>query len=242
MKETDAIFENVREARERAASDSTCLRLSLDTKAKVKIGPFSRGGRSRHRVRACDHDMHPEALLVPLGILELTRGGESIQQLNILFGQSRETSDFIVDGLEQWWTRRSTAHPGVRKLQISLDNGPEISSARTQFLKRLVAFSDRHHLQIELVYYPPYHSKYNPVERCWGILEEHWNGALLESIPTALNWAKTMTWHRVQPLVDLVTHTYDKGVRLTRSAFRPIANRLKRHSTLPKWSLTIHPA
>src|SRR5262245_2149031 len=31
-------------------------------------------------------------------------------------------------------------------------------------------------LTVRLAYYPPYHSKYNPIERCWGILENHWNG------------------------------------------------------------------
>jgi len=34
------------------------------------------------------------------------------------------------------------------------------------------------------VYYPPYHSKYNLIERCWGILENHWNGTLLNSVHT----------------------------------------------------------
>jgi hypothetical protein len=63
-------------------------------------------------------------------------------------------------------------------LLIDLDNGPEIASSRTQFMKRLVEFSDQHHLTLELAYYPPYHSKYNLIERCWGILENHWNGTL----------------------------------------------------------------
>ena len=85
-------------------------------------------------------------------------------------------------------------HPGVRRLLIDLDNGPEIASSPTQFMKRLVESSDRHPLTMELAYYPPYHSKYNPIERCWGILENHWNGALLTSVQTALEWAKTMTW------------------------------------------------
>ena len=41
------------------------------------------------------------------------------------------------------------------------------------------------------MYFPPYHSKYNPIERCWGILEHHWNGALLDTIESALLWAGT---------------------------------------------------
>jgi hypothetical protein len=143
------------------------LRISLDTKAKVKIGEFSRGGvaRGQESVRAADHDMHPDALLVPAGILEVDSN-----QLNIVFGTSRDTSDFVADCLELWWTNRQSAHLGVRRLLIDLDNGPEIASSRTQFMKRLVEFSDQHQLTLELAYYPPYHSKYNRVERCWGIL------------------------------------------------------------------------
>jgi len=204
----------------------------------VKIGQFSRGGVSRGReaVRAADHDMHPDAVLAPAGILEVDSG-----QLSVVFGTSRDTSDFIADALELWWTSRQTAHRGVRRLLIDLDNGPEIASGRTQFMKRLVEFSDRHQLTLELAYYPPYHSKYNRIERCWGSLENHWNGSLLANIDTALQWAKTMTWRGVSPMVHLLDRVYATGVRLTKSAFRPIAARLRRSATLPKWSVVIQP-
>jgi len=204
----------------------------------VKIGEFSRGGvaRGREAVRAADHDMHPAAVLAPAGILEVDSG-----QLNIVFGTSRDTSDFVADCLEWWWRERREVYGQVRRLQIDLDNGPEISSARTQFMKRLVEFSDRHQLTLELAYYPPYHSKYNRIERCWGVLENHWNGALLASIDTAINWARTMTWPGVRPLVHLLDGAYETGVRLSKSAFRPIATRLIRSETLPKWSVIINP-
>jgi hypothetical protein len=204
----------------------------------VKIGEFSRGGvaRGQAAVRAADHDMHPDAVLAPAGILEV-----ATNQLNLVFGTSRDTSDFVADGLELWWTNRRAVYPGVRRLLIDLDNGPEIGSSRTQFMKRLVEFSDRHQLTLELAYYPPYHSKYNLVERCWGILENHWNGALLNTIQTALQWAQTMTWRGVTPLVHLLDRVYETGVRLTPRLFRPIAARLQRSDSLPKWSLVIHP-
>jgi hypothetical protein len=222
----------------RAAGDPETLRLSLDTKAKVKIGAFSRGGvaRGQDSVRAADHDMHPEAVLAPAGILEVDN-----DQLHIIFGTSRDTSDFVADCLELWWTNRQSAHSGVRRLLIDLDNGPEIASSRTQFMKRLVEFSDRSQLTLELAYYPPYHSKYNLIERCWGILENHWNGTLLSSIPTALAWARTMTWRGVAPIVHLIDRVYETGVRLLPRDFRPIAARLERSLSLPKWSLIIGP-
>jgi Rhodopirellula transposase DDE domain len=183
--------------------------------------------------------MAPDAVLIPFGILELNRGPVAINQLWLLFGHSRQTSDFIADGLDQWWGERKTAHPGITRLQIELDNGPEIASCRTQFMKRLVSFADRQRLEIELVYLPPYHSKYNPVERCWGILEQHWNGTLLNSVETALRWAGTMTWRAVSPIIRETKTLYERGVRLTRKAFQPIADRLIRSTTLPKWSVVI---
>lgn len=180
--------------------------------------------------------MHPDGVLAPAGILEV-----DAHQLNIVFGTSRDTSDFVADCLELWWTNRQAAYPDVRRLLIDLDNGPEIGSSRTQFMKRLVEFSDRHQLTLELAYYPPYHSKYNLIERCWGILENHWNGALLNTVQAALAWARTMTWRGIAPLVYLLDRVYETGVRLTPRLFRPIATRLKRSDTLPKWSLVIQP-
>ena len=228
----------MRQVHTQAASQPETLRISLDTKAKVKIGEFSRGGtaRGQEAVKAADHDLHPAAVLAPAGILEVPA-----QQLNLVFGTSRDTSDFIADCLELWWTHRQAVYPGVRRLQIDLDNGPEIGSSRTQFMKRLVEFSDQHQVTLELAYYPPYHSKYNLIERCWGILENHWNGALLNTVQAALAWARTMTWRGVTPLVHLLDRVYETGVRLTPRLFRPIAARLQRSVTLPKWSLVIQP-
>ncbi len=220
------------------ASRWHCLRISIDAKAKVKVGEFSRGGRSRglEAKKASDHDMNPQATLIPFGILETESA-----QFTVVFGTSRETSDFIVDCLQLWWDQRRAAYPHIRKLQIDLDNGPELASNRTQFIKRMVQFADQTGLTIELVYYPPYHSKYNSVERCWGVLEQHWNGAILNSIEKVLSWAGSMTWKGVTPIVRLLDKTYEKGVRLSEKVFRPIDDRLQRSELLPKWSAVILP-
>src|SRR5712671_1134661 len=128
---------------------------------------------------------------------------------------SKVTSDCLVDRLVDWWESVKERFAHITTLLINLDNGPESHSRRTQFMQRLVEFAQRFHLSIRLAYYPPYHSKYNPIERCWGILEQHWNGALLDDIPTALRFAQTMTWHGKNPLVELISKTYQKGVKLT---------------------------
>ena len=69
--------------------------------------------------------MRPEAKLVPLGILEVDSG-----QLFLSLGLSAETSDFIADGIEDWWLTRRAAHGRVRKIVIDLDNGPNVQSHR----------------------------------------------------------------------------------------------------------------
>jgi len=69
--ETDAIFENVFKENQASDQDIKSLRISIDTKAKVKIGNLSRGGKSRtfEPKSADDHDPEWQAILVPLGIL-----------------------------------------------------------------------------------------------------------------------------------------------------------------------------
>ena len=77
---------------------------------------------------------------------------------------------------------------------INADNGPENSGVRTQWLRRLAEFSARNNVTVQLACYPPYHSKYNPVERVFGVLENHWNGDPLLTIGHALGMAGSMTY------------------------------------------------
>jgi len=88
---------------------------------------------------------------------------------------------------------QSRADRHVIGKSAELDNGSEIASCRTRFMKRLVEFVDHHRIAIRLTYLPPDHSKYNPIERCWGILEQHWNGMLLHSVEHAFRWAGSRT-------------------------------------------------
>ena len=112
VRQTDAIFENVK--RENQASDERedSLRISIDTKAKVDLGNFSRGGKSRGREanKASDHDMQAKDKLVPFGILDVLGGA-----LTIILGTSRETSDFLADCLQQWWDENEERYAEIRR-------------------------------------------------------------------------------------------------------------------------------
>lgn len=129
----------------------------------------------------------------------------------------------------------------VTELAINLDNGPHVHSRRSQFIKRMIELADKTGLKIHLIYYPPYHSKYNPIERCWGILETHWNGTILDSVDKTVKWTETMTWKGLHPAVHLLDKVYKKGMKLTPKMMKIYEERLTRSETVPKWDVIIEP-
>ena len=231
---TDAIFEQLKVVNPEADRAVDTLRISIDAKATVHVGPFSRRGRSRTKTEAADHDFKPEATLTPFGIFLPEH-----DDLWLYMACSKVTSDFIVDRLEQWWQEVRLRFLSIKTLVINLDNGPENHSRRTQFLKRIVAFARKFGLVVQLAYYPPYHSKYNPVERCWGILEMHWNGSLLDSVEAVVGFAGSMTWRGKHPVVRVVETIYAKGVRLKPQEMKALESEVKRLPTLEKWFVEI---
>nr|MBS0019840.1 ISAzo13 family transposase [Gammaproteobacteria bacterium] len=213
-------------------------RLSIDCKATVKIGEYARGGKTRGDHRAADHDMGCEEKYVPFGLVDENSG-----RLHLTFGSSFKTSDFIMDSLTDWWNDIPLPEQAaLTHIQLKVDKGPQSSGVRTQFLKRRVDFADHTGKIIQLLYYPPYHSKYNPIERCWGILEQHWNGTQLVDADTLLEWAKSMTWKGLHPVVKLSRTVYQKGISLSKKVMRKLEARLERDSLLPKWDIVIRPA
>ena len=235
---TDAIFDNVKRINAAADADPEAIRISVDTKATVNIGPYSRGGLSRgiQAVKAADHDMMLKEKLVPGGILEPDNG-----KTFLFFTASNKTSDFLTDGIELWWKTNHERLSSVKRLVVNMDNGPECSGHRSQFLQRMVEFSDREEVEVRLIYYPPYHSKYNAIERYWGGLERSWNGYLLDSVETVLRRAASFLWRKVQATVTLMTSVYEKGIKLNAKRKSELERRLQRSEQLPWWDITIRP-
>ena len=198
------------------------------------------GGKTRTNAqgevtKGWDHDPPAKEKLVPFGIVMRVTGA-----LMLLFG-SRETSDAWADALRMWWLHVRSGLGHVKRLVIYLDNGPKNSGRRTQFLKRMVQFADWSRLEIRLVYYPPYHSKYNPIERCWSALEKKWNGVLLNCLKVVLQCALRMTWKSRHPIVKRLHGEYPDGVRVAAKEMKGYEARLERSATLPKYDITIKP-
>lgn len=206
----------------------------MDAKDKVRIGKFSRGGSSRIKTKGLDHDFYNETI-TPFGLF-LPDYNETYLYMN----ETVTNSDFIVDCMEYFWKLNKDRFPKVKRLLLNFDNGGENSSRRTQFMKRMVDFVENEKIEVELAYYPPYHSKYNPIERVWGVLEKHWNGALLDSVSKVISFAKSMTYNGVRPIVKLIQKVYQTGVKLNPIEMAEIEKKIVRSTGLEKWSVQIN--
>jgi hypothetical protein len=234
--ETEAIVERLHQVNAQADADETVLRLSLDAKAAVWVGDYSRGGPSRVTVKAADHEFQPAAKLTPFGIF-LPQHDE----LLLYFTASKLTRDFMVDCLSDCWTTLRARFPQITTLVLNLDNGPENHSRRTQFMKRLTALVDHAPVTLDLAYYPPSHSTYNPIERVWGGVEQHWHGSLLDSCQTVLRFAQTMTFRGRLLIVHWFKQVYCTGVRLPQTQMAQLEQRFERLPGLAKWFVRIVP-
>jgi hypothetical protein len=213
------------------------LRISLDAKDRVKVGLFSRGGKNWVQLNAGDHDFGKQ-YITPFGLFlpksKITR---------LYFTESKVTADFIVDVLIDFWESNKMYHKKVHTLVLNLDNGPECNSRRTQFIKRLCEFSNDYNLTIKLVYYPPYHSKYNPIERVWGGLEQHWNGDILDTKETVLNFASNFVWAEKRVLVTVFDQEYKTGIKLSPKEMAQHEKAIDRlDEKIGKWFVTINPS
>jgi len=235
--ETDSIFSNVKKQHARSVSDKRILRISIDVKAKVKIGNLSRRGYSRmvEAPIADDHDQHWTDILVPFGLHEVNTNNTFL-----IFGNSRETPDFIVDCLERWWDTRQFMEDEYDLLMIDLDNGKSVAGNTKQFLKRMVSFSEKVGIPIQMVYYPPYHSKYNMVERFWAALENYWSPLILDTVDNTIAIAKKVVWKGINPIVSYIDKTYEKGITLTNDELKTVEENILRNPILKKWDFVIN--
>ena len=82
----------MKQRNEEADADEQVLRISIDAKATVRVGPFARGGKSRVPTKAADHDFEPAATVTPVGIFL-----PSSDELFLYGMTSKVTSDCLVD-------------------------------------------------------------------------------------------------------------------------------------------------
>lgn len=237
--ETDDIFENVnKRKKEVKESNENTISYSIDDKATKYIGNFAGGGSSWIEREALDHDTNPEYIVKPFGIVN-TKTKESA----VFCTTNNSTADFKVDCIEKQLTIDLNKNPNINKLYLFLDNGPENSSRRTLWLYRIIMLAKTYKLTIILVYYPPYHSKYNLIEHFWGVLQKHWNGLIIDNYDKLIGAINSTKWDGINAKGYLCEIEYNKGKKVDKKELKKLIQQHIHYEDkgIEKWSLIITP-
>jgi hypothetical protein len=187
--------------------------LSIDTKKRELLGEFYRDGHtfSRQPIRVFDHDFpsFADGVVIPHGLYDLKRNRGYVN-----LGGSHDTSEFACDSIWQWWTADGqAAYPRARALLLLCDGGGSNNASHYLFKQDLQALADRMDLEIRVAHYPPYTSKYNPIEhRLFPYLSHACRGVIFRSAEQVRHYmAKAATKGGLQVVVNILDKVYQKG-------------------------------
>jgi hypothetical protein len=239
-RDRDAQFENIARLRQAYAASPDPI-LSIDTKKRELLGNFFRPGQllTTQTLRTWDHDFpsFAEGVAIPHGVYDLKRNWGHIH-----LGTSHDTSAFACDCLADWWERFGKAwYPQAQRWLLVCDGGGSNSSRTYLFKADLQALVNQTGLEVRVAHYPPYTSKYNPIEhRLFPHLTRASQGVVLttiELLQRLLQKTKTRTGLRV--VVDVVHQVYATG-RKVAQAVKDGLN-LVRDDFLPLWNYRLLP-
>lgn len=235
--ETDAIFENVNDCLEAIdITNNEIAAISIDDKTTKKIGKFSDNGMTWENIEALDHDTIFEYAVKPFGILDL-----KTKETFITCTTSNSTAEFKVDCIEKYIIEKNKKCK-LKKLVIFLDNGPENSGKRRLWLKQLKKISLKYNLVIQLIYYPPYCSKYNKIERVWARIQIKWRRDTIDTLNKLMDCLNEITWEGIKMRAYLSTREYKKGIKISDYEMETkIEPYIIREIGLEKWSIIITP-
>lgn len=215
--------------------------LSIDTKKRELIGNFYRYGSlfGKRLIRTFDHDFpsFADGVVIPHGIydLKLNRG-------YIHLGTSHDTSEFACACLEDYWLRFGRVlYPRTSSLLLLGDGGGSNSSRTYLFKADLQVLANRIQLPIRVAHYPPYTSKYNPIEhRLFPHLTRACQGVVFQSVALVkqlMEKAQTRTGLRV--VVDIVDKIFETGRKVADEVKQSL--NIVRDPFLPLWNYQILP-
>ena len=237
--ETNMIFENVfSKLNVLSNSDHNTIGISIDDKVAKYVGLLSGNGSSWVERHALDHDTTPLYVVKPFGIMDL-----KTKKVQVYCTTNNSTADFKVDCIEEYLKQELLKNPNINKMFIFLDNGPENGSRRKLWKLRIIELAIKYHIEIELVYYPPYHSKYNKIEHFWGVLQRHWSGLIIDDLDKLIGAINSTKWDGINAEGILTTNVYEKGKKIDEDYLKTLEDKhiCFRNEKIKKWSLVVTP-
>ena len=242
VKDRNEQFENIASVR-RSLEEAGIPVISIDTKKKELLGNFKRPGKalSNGSLKSYDHDFgtFSNGTLVPHGIYDVTK---NVGYMTM--GISHDTSEFACENIERVWNDYLRGqYPDAQTIGILCDGGGSNSSSHKIVKQDLMNLADRLNMKLLVMHYPPYCSKFNPIEhRLFSQITRSWNGAPLMSVEDAAKRAEmTTTKPGLKVYADINTKTYEIKRPVDESYERRLAWQVVHSPVLPKWNYLIKP-
>jgi hypothetical protein len=213
--------------------------LSIDCKKKERLGTIYREGKSYciGQKQAFDHDYSHlgGGKIVPHGIYDIQQNKGFMT-----IGSSSETASFIIDNLRWYWLNFGIhQYPDAQNILLLCDAGGGNSYRHHAFKKELLALTKEIGINIIVVHYPPYASKWNPIEhRLFAHVHQALKGEMFESYEQVKQLIeKTSTQTGLNVTVRLNLETYLTGNKTDKN----ISNdkRITYHPVIPELNYRI---
>ena len=243
VKDRNEQFEKITAICEEASSVGLPI-VSIDTKKKEMLGNFKREGKalSNGPLKSLDHDFSTfsDGQIVPHGIYDVSK---NVGYMTL--GISHDTSKFVCDNIARVWENHlKWQYPDARTLVILCDGGGSNSSAHRIVKQDLMDLANKLGIRLLIVHYPPYCSKFNPIEhRLFSQITRSWSGAPLLNLKNAADRAAmTTTKKGLKVLVHVNSKTYDIKRPIDESYKKRLARQVVFAPELGKWNYLVKPA
>lgn len=214
-KNRNAQFENISKLKEEYKNKGNPV-VSCDAKKKELLGALHRSGTaySQSEKSSYDHDFNylAEGLAIPYGVYDIFKN-----EAHIFLGTTCDTSEFATDAIEDWWISKGRHdYPGATSLLVLADGGGSNSSRFYVFKEALQKLANRIGVEIRIAHYPPYTSKWNPIEhRVFPHITRSMQGVMLrnyEHVKELIEKTKTKKGLKVTVNIAMKIYTYGKKI------------------------------
>ena len=194
---------------------------------------------TQERLKVKDHDFpsYAEGKIVPHGLYDI-----NLNKGYMTIGTSGDTSEFSCEGIRNWWVKYGKVeYPSSNEILLLCDGGGSNSSRHYIFKEDLQKLSNELNIKIRIAHYPPYTSKYNPIEhRLFPHITKACQGVIFKSVELVNNlMASTTTTKGLTVVSTIVDKTFETG--------RKVADDFKENMTikfdgfLPDWNYMASP-
>lgn len=215
--------------------------LSIDCKKKERLGNLYRNGKiyCTSPIKVFDHDYQhlSEGKVIPHGIYDMQANKGYIS-----IGSSSETADFIMDNLLWWWEEYGIQqYPDAKNMMLLCDAGGANSYRHFIFKHRLQEFAKKTGLSIIVCHYPPYCSKWNPIEhRLFSQVHKSMEGVVFSDYQTVKKVIEqTSTKTGLTVIVRLNLKEYQTGIKIDKKEVDE--KKIAFHPVIPELNYRIYP-